>query len=296
MAETLAFITEHAAPRRRLVDEHMACLRHPSGHRRATFRLQLFAADGQRPVAVVTQRLGEGASVINAAESCAAMVWRTYLPDEPEPPIWIQRFLADDDPDRFDLVTFTVTEDGQLRAPRWRPLSDAEVDQLVGQAVDRDRGSGFTPWPEEQVEDRRRYAAAWVALFPRPEPFRESCMAAGLPWWRRLARQVAPRRDGRDCCWYHGVDWHRVCALAVRLASEAQRGGTAFEDIPGYVRGRAAGLDLSRWEREALDSLLFDTVRPYRPLRDRTLGYNNGQHRAQAMLDAGVRRTLVERD
>ena len=40
MAERPAFITEHAAPRRRVVDEHMACLRHPSsGHRRATFRL-----------------------------------------------------------------------------------------------------------------------------------------------------------------------------------------------------------------------------------------------------------------
>jgi hypothetical protein len=32
--------------------------------------------------------------------------------------------------------------------------------------------------------------------------------------------------------------------------------------------------------------------RPYRLLIDRTRGYNNGQHRAQAVLDVGVRRTL----
>jgi hypothetical protein len=234
--------------------------------------------------------------VINVAESCAAMVWRTYLADEPEPPIWIQRFLAGDDSDGFSLLTFTVTEDGQLRAPKWWPLSGAEVGLLVGQAVDCDRGAGFTPWPGEQIEDRRRYSAAWVALFPRPEPFREGCMAVAVPWWRRLARQIAPRRGGRNCCWYHGGDWHRVCFLAIRFVREAQRTGTAFEDIPGFVREQTASLHLSRWEREALDSLLYDTVRPYRPLRDRTLGYNNGQHRAQAMLDAGVRRTLVERD
>ena len=121
-------------------------------------------------------------------------------------------------------------------------------------------------------------------------------MTARISWWRRLARQMAPRRGARDYCWYHSGDWHRVSALAIQLAREAQRAGTAFEDVPGYAREHADRLDLIQWERESLDSLLYDTVRPYRPLRDRTLGYNNGQHRAQAMLDAGVRRTLVERD
>jgi hypothetical protein len=50
---------------------------------------------------------------------------------------------------------------------------------------------------------------------------------------------------------------------------------------------------LGSWIRQALSSLLEDTIRPYAPWPLRN-GYN-GQHRAQALIDAGVRRTLVER-
>ena len=53
-------------------------------------------------------------------------------------------------------------------------------------------------------------------------------------------------------------------------------------------------VSVSQWEREALYSLLTDTIRPHAPWPRRE-GYNNGQHRAQAMLDAGVRRALIER-
>ncbi|MEV4715057.1 hypothetical protein [Micromonospora sp. NPDC049374] len=51
---------------------------------------------------------------------------------------------------------------------------------------------------------------------------------------------------------------------------------------------------LAGWEHEALFSLMVDTIRPYAPWPSRE-GYNNGQHRAQALLDAGVRRVLIER-
>lgn len=37
-----------------------------------------------------------------------------------------------------------------------------------------------------------------------------------------------------------------------------------------------------------------DTTRPHAPWPSRE-GYDNGQHRAQAMLDAAVRRVLIER-
>ncbi|WP_275415510.1 hypothetical protein [Micromonospora sediminimaris] len=39
---------------------------------------------------------------------------------------------------------------------------------------------------------------------------------------------------------------------------------------------------------------MVDTIRPYAPWPSRE-GCNNGQHRAQALLDAGVRRVLIER-
>jgi hypothetical protein len=295
LPQTPAPILEHAAARERVVDEHMFSLDHPDGRRRATFRLQLFQAAGHQPVAVATQQVGEGSSLVNAAEACVTAIWRTFLADEPKPPIWIQRLLSGDDMDHFSLVTFDLDDTQRLSSPQWRALRDADVDLLVGQRVDRDRGAGFEPWPEERLPAQDRFAPAWVALFPNPRPFREPCMATIMPWWRRLVRQIAPRRGGRDCCWYHGGDWHRVSAVAVRLVRDAQAADVDHDDIPSHVSQLATGLPLSHWEREALYTLLCDTVRPYGPLRYRSLGYNNGQHRAQAMIDAGVRRTLVER-
>jgi len=53
-------------------------------------------------------------------------------------------------------------------------------------------------------------------------------------------------------------------------------------------------LALTSWGAEALFSLLVDTIRPYGPWPFRE-GYNNGQRRAQALIDAGVRRTIIER-
>jgi hypothetical protein len=51
---------------------------------------------------------------------------------------------------------------------------------------------------------------------------------------------------------------------------------------------------LTQWEPDALLSLLEDTICPDAP-RPSPDGYHNGQHRAQALLDAGVRRTNIER-
>lgn len=293
MSGTAHFIATHSGPRRRVVDEHMFRLNHPWGSPRSTFRLQLFTAGGHRPVAVVTQMMGEGLSVINGAESCAEAVWQAYLPDEPEPPIWIQRFLTDYDDDGFKLVVFDVVDGQRLQAPRWRPLSDADVDLLVGQAVERERGLGYEPWPKKQVKDTRRYGAARLADLPRPRPFRVACMSRG---GRLPAGEAVLRRGGQDCCWYHGGDWHAVSAIAIRLALEVQSAGVPFDDISARVRRRAAEeLRLSDWERQALNSLLYDAVQVSDEARDGVLAFINGQHRVQAMLDAGVQWTLVQR-
>jgi hypothetical protein len=52
---------------------------------------------------------------------------------------------------------------------------------------------------------------------------------------------------------------------------------------------RAAGA--TQWQREALDSL-FSMANAIQPTPD---GYVNGQHRAHAILEAGVPRTVVLR-
>ncbi|MFI7027007.1 hypothetical protein ACIBMZ_30310 [Micromonospora sp. NPDC049900] len=289
-----ALLADLAGPRERIIDEHMYRLP-PQASRRGTFRLQLFTAPGLRAVAIATQKpsAGEGASLTNAAETYAATVWQQYFPDDPEPPIWIAHMIIDDQRD-LTVVTFTADPAKHtLRAPQWRRISPASVDALVGRPVDLKRGSGFTP-SEIEPDPESTYVARWVMVLPRPAPFRkDGCMTAGVPWWRRLGRQLVPRRGGRDCCWYHGGDWHIVSKLAIRLAAQAKAAGVSFEDTPSYVLDHPDSQGLTEWEREALFSLMVDTIRPAAPWPRRE-GYNNGQHRAQALLDAGVRRILIE--
>lgn len=122
-----------------------------------------------------------------------------------------------------------------VASPRWSSITDELLEELVGQPVDLSRGDGYVPREPEPVEELH-YATAWVIRLPRPRPFRQSgCMPSGTPWWRRLGRQLVPRRTGRDCCWYHGGDWHEVSKRAIRLLRQAQRAGVAVDDIAGYV-------------------------------------------------------------
>src|SRR6266487_5781790 len=212
-----ALLAEAAAPRERVVDDHMFAVDRGYPHP-ATFRLQLFTAPRTRPVAVVTQQVGEGAGLINEGEHYAAAVWQRHCPDEPEPPVWIQRFLHPWGDSYFTAVTFPVEGSYLLGPPARRiRITEAEIAQLVGGPVHADRGAGFRPRPPEPVP-QPRYEAAWVVRLPRPAPFRRPvCMPVGTPWRRRLGRQLIPRRRGRTCCWQHQGNWHRVSRTAIVL-------------------------------------------------------------------------------
>ncbi|KPM55665.1 hypothetical protein ACG83_10270 [Frankia sp. R43] len=130
-----------------------------------------------------------------------------------------------------------------------------------------------------------------TSLLPRraeDEHLPDACVRTISPWRRRY-RQAVPLRGGRDCCWYHGGDWHVASSLAVRLLREAARGGEADQDELGYqvvTAGRT--VDLPGWERKAFESLLNDPI----CLEDGE--YINGRHRASAMMAAGVRATVVQ--
>ena len=66
----------------------------------------------------------------------------------------------------------------------------------------------------------RAAAAPGTGSFNYAETQRSNrCMRRGMPPWERLGRQVI-RMQRRDCCYYHGVDWRRVAAEAVRIARE----------------------------------------------------------------------------
>jgi len=286
-------VLKHAAPRKQVIDEHMYRLQTADGSASTVFRLQLFTAVGQRPVVVGTQTLDEYPSLTNVAEACATEIWRQFFPEDKKPPIWIQRSLTDSHPPHVAYVTFTSDlQQRRLADPKWHFITDEVIDLLVGQSVDRTRGTGYIP-PEPEPEEQPRYETYWVARLPRSRPFRApQCMPTGTPWWRRVVRQLLPQHAGKDCCWYHRGDWHTVSLTAIRLVQRARDNQVPARDIAGYVnREAAADPTLTPWEREALRTLLShaDAIQPFESER----GYINGQHRAQAMLDAGVRRTIV---
>ncbi|MDH2426441.1 hypothetical protein [Sphaerisporangium sp. TRM90804] len=289
-----AFLAEHGAVRTRVVDDHMFAVDQP-GRPPATFRLQLFTAPGLRPVAVATQTVMEGPTLVNAAEEYATEVWRRHCAESAEPPIWIQhQLLPCGRLDHLALVTFTQTGAFNIHTPKWKRVSDLQLAELVGGPVDVDRGVGYRPRPPEP-EPQPYYRLMWVARLPRPEPFRQDeCMSAGLGW-QRLARQLAPRTIVRDCCWYHGGNWHRAAAAVIRLVRRAQRDGVAVEDVHQAVLDAAEGEGMSEWEVDAVASLasLADAIQVTRFAGWRTTSYINGQHRAQAMLEAGVRCTVT---
>lgn len=292
-----ALLAEAAAPREREVDDHMFAVDRGGPHP-ATFRLQLFTAPQARPVAVVIQRAGEGAGLINEGERYAESVWQRHCPAESGPPIWIERFLLPwRDHDDFTTVTFPVTGPYRLGPPTRRiRITEQEIAQLVDALVDADRGSGFHARPPDP-DPEPRYEVAWVARLPRPEPFRNpQCMPPGAPWWRWAARQIIPRRRGRACCWMHQGSWHRVSRTAIALVRQAQRDGVAGEDIYEHVLGQARAAGMDGWELDALDALVSygDGIQPD-TYEDGSRFYINGQHKARAMLDQGVRRTVVIR-
>jgi hypothetical protein len=285
-----------AARRSRTLDEHNFAV---DG---STFRLQLFEASGARPVAIATQRftdgISEGQSLTNGAETYAAAVWQQYFPDDPQPPVWVELLLLDIDErvggDGFKAVAFTVDADHphQLYGPKWQPLRPQEVAELVGGEVDATRGERFIP-AEPPAEPTPYFSTMYVLALPPTEPFRQpECMPTTRGWrlGARLLCQVSPQRAARSCCWYHGGDWQRVSDVAIGLVRGAEAEHVDGEELWEWASERLEPHGLTDWESEALLTL-FNTADAIQP--NGAGGYINGQHRAQAMLDQGVRRTVV---
>ncbi|GAB3286950.1 hypothetical protein GCM10027456_82990 [Kineosporia babensis] len=260
------------------------------------FRLQLFTGPGLRPVAVVTQAVGEGLSLTNGAERFAEAVWSRFFADDPQPPLWIQILLmGEGSRTRFTPVQFTVAGAHQLASPpRWcQSLSSEQLAQLVGGPVETGRGP-YT-LPQRPAEPVAVLEPAWVLALPRPDSDADrACNSRTVSTRQALLRQVWPRRGPGACtrpatCWYHGGDWHLVSGTALRLLAAARAENIAREDILHVVLERGREL-VTGWEMEALESLLIEPIHPQR--EDGT--FVNGRHRTRVMLETGVRRTLIE--
>lgn len=93
------------------------------------------------------------------------------------------------------------------------------------------------------------WRVAWTILLPRPEGMDRGCITTAPPWWRRLARQVIPRRTTWDCCYYHRVNWRQVSAAAIRVTRQARCEGLAGEAFGDRVAVLAAAQGLPEGKR-----------------------------------------------
>ena len=285
---------DDAGTRERTVDDHHFTV--PRRNRPPEeFRLQLFTAAGLRPVAIVTQAAGEGAGPVNGAERYTEAIWRTHLASAQQPPIVIgviDRSHSEDGHDMqlgpfyIDCAAANASAHEVVRPPDFGGrITAADLEILVGGPVDLDRGDYTAqPPPPDAVE---HYRVRSVVRLPDAEIDSPACMRMPLSWHQRLLRQLIPRHGGRSCCWYHHGDWHTVSRHAIQVLRAAKATGAAREDLPSAAVALARALPITDWEFAALESLLFDTVQPEGGM------YVNGRHRSRAMLDAGVRRTVI---
>ena len=171
--------------------------------------------------------------------------------------------------------------------------------------------------------------ASWYVIYPvrmlphlgrnslnYAEPQRPGrCMRRGMPRWEQLGRRVARMRP-RGCCCYHSVDWRRVAAEAVRIAREVPLAAQtpplwpedhSDEAEEAYERAwqphrdaddLATACDLPERECEAIKELLDPgtAIWLHHLAGSSSLDYQNGRHRAHALMSAGVRWVPVIRD
>ena len=293
---------EQSGHRELVLDEHMYRVKLDYGH--PSMRLQVFTAAGLRPVAVVTQYLDEG-SLFNSAENLIGHVWREHFPTEPVPPLWVQRQLMhhwhDHEWAPYNLVLADVGDDFTVTGPDWPPLTQDQVDTLVGQPVDPERGD-YRPPPPAPVY-RQRFVPARVATMPRTQPFRQECMTSTdgeprrrPPWWTDAWRRHRRHQVDRSCCWYHCGDWVVVNKLALRFLADLPDPEADEDEIVGQVLDAARRENLDPWTVEALTSLFIDPIVLQKDAGGRTPAFTNGQHRVQAMRDVGVARTVIAVD
>ena len=149
------------------------------------------------------------------------------------------------------------------------------------------------PAPEEPC-----YKLRWLITMPRIDPpIARDCMIAPVPWPERLGRQIIPHTRIRDCCWHHSIDWRQASAAAVTLARQMIRDHiTGDEEMFDRAFTLIHALELPERQQQAVEALLYPgdgieiEIRPGHRWRRR---YMNGRKRAHAMLESGVRRTVV---
>ncbi|KOV81770.1 hypothetical protein ADL03_27615 [Nocardia sp. NRRL S-836] len=263
--------------------------------RLGSFRLQIYTADGLRPVVIVTQdATSEGCSLVNGAERYAASVWRTHFTKAAEPPLWVQNMQMQDST-MLALVAFDVGTDYTLSDAIWDVIDPTDLQRLVGADVDLRRGQ--RPAPASKPVYRTKFIITPVANFPPGKPFRaRRCMPPMRHRrWRHLLARLRPAPAPASCCWYHGGDWRTANATALRLLATTPMTSADPGEWPVELCEAVDAAGITGWQRQAVQSLFLDPIVLEHEDNGR-LSYGNGQHRGRAMHDAGVARTITAVD
>lgn len=282
----------------RIADQHMYRVD------TTTCRLQVFSRDAtSTPVIAATQHADgheQGPrTVTNAPAEVASAAWRDFLPDHTDPPTFVYRIApapGSGETDRTDKWTrvrlrrgpddYALTRDGS------DGMSANQLAEQAGELVDPDRGSGYRPPKPSLDREIEVFRTMPVVRLPRPRPFRATDCMPGQPSTRRLqirARFQRRSSQPRQCCWYHAGDWHAANNIATDALTRAQQ--QVGRDPESDVLLNAARLldtHLDKWIGDAAHSLLMDAL-----WLDENGDWVNGQHRARAIAEAGVRRTVV---
>jgi hypothetical protein len=179
-----------------------------------------------------------------------------------------------------------------------------------GLAMIQEAAAGQAPGEAHTGEARARETwqpgnarrTVWVMRLPQIDPpfaedqrGRDGCMMPPLSWYRRVLRQAFPRHGTRDCCHYHRQDFHAIAATVNAVHRQLRRSGLDGADAD-ELRFRLldeAGLGEDE-HRTAM--LLLDEdcgIGIWRPPGQRRWTYQEGRHRARALMDAGVRRIPI---
>jgi hypothetical protein len=136
-------------------------------------------------------------------------------------------------------------------------------------------------------------------------------MARPLSWPGRLFRQIFPPRRARICCYYHRMDMravaravvrvHRILRQVEKLLSQPEADTKSVADLElveslRFALLRTAGLTEEEDHVAALMLAEDCGIQVWLPEGERRWTYQDGRHRARALMDAGARRIIVNRE
>ena len=176
------------------------------------------------------------------------------------------------------------------------------VIQEAAAELTQDSGTNAEQRPAKKRRPVNGHKLVWVMRLPQIDPpfaederERDGCMMHPPSWLQRVLRQVFPRRGVRDCCYYHRQDFHAIAATVNAAHRQLLRSGLDGDDVDELRFRLLKEAGLSEDERSTAMLLLAEDcgISIWRPPGERRWTYQDGRHRACALMDAGVRRILV---